>query len=500
MTNQPVIIQGGMGAGVSNWELAQAVSAQGQLGVVSGTALDQILARRLQDGDPGGHMRRGLDRFPIPEISERILRAYYVPGGKPAASPYKNLPMLSKNSSRLAQELCIVANFVEVILAREGHENSVGINYLEKVQVAHLPSIYGAMLAGVEYVLMGAGIPIKIPGVLDAFANHEPATYNLYVAGAQEGDDTTMSFVPHEFMGGRDLPPLRRPKFLAIVASNTLATTVLKKANGKVDGLIIEGHTAGGHNAPPRGKLRLNDLGEAIYGERDEVDVNAIRELGIPFWLAGGYGSPEKLCEALAQGAAGVQVGTVFEFCAESGLRDDYKQALLKKVDSGEAIVFTDPLSSPTGFPFKAAQLEETYSEHATYSKRTRVCDLGYLREPYRTDDGKIGYRCSAEPVHVYVAKGGREDKTVGKKCLCNALLANIGHSQIRADEYVERGLVTSGRDLNEIKRFQNPSTLNYTAAEAIEMLLNGCEEPAGNSFETSMMTAASEAAVIEVC
>ena len=49
----PQIIQGGMGVGISNWQLAQAVSRRGQLGVVSGTALDQMLARRLQDALDG---------------------------------------------------------------------------------------------------------------------------------------------------------------------------------------------------------------------------------------------------------------------------------------------------------------------------------------------------------------------------------------------------------------------------------------------------------------
>ena len=39
--------------------------------------------------------------------------------------------------------------------------------------------------------------------------------------------------------------------------------------------------------------------------------------LGLPFWLAGGYGSAEKLKEALAEGAAGIQVGTAFAFCDE---------------------------------------------------------------------------------------------------------------------------------------------------------------------------------------
>ena len=78
----PRIIQGGMGVGISNWRLARAVSRLGQLGVVSGTALDQILARRLQDGDPGGWMRRGLARFPAPELAARVWDTYYRAGGK----------------------------------------------------------------------------------------------------------------------------------------------------------------------------------------------------------------------------------------------------------------------------------------------------------------------------------------------------------------------------------------------------------------------------------
>src|SRR5512136_2169006 len=120
MNNHPTIIQGGMGAGVSSWQLARAVSQLGQLGVVSGTALDQILARRLQDGDPGGHMRRGMDQFPFPRMAERIRHAYYIPGGKPESQSYLSLPMHSKDSPRELTELCIVANFVEVFLAREG--------------------------------------------------------------------------------------------------------------------------------------------------------------------------------------------------------------------------------------------------------------------------------------------------------------------------------------------------------------------------------------------
>lgn len=471
MAEYPTIIQGGMGAAVSGWRLANAVSRMGQLGVVSGTALDQIMARRLQAGDPGGHIRRALDHFPFPAMAERIWDAYYIPGGKRELESYKLLPMHAQDSPRELKELCIVANFVEVFLAREGHDNPVGINFLEKIQIPHLPSLYGAMLAGVEFVLMGAGIPLKIPGVLDLLARHETATYPLAVTGALPGEDFSVTFTPVDFMEC-ELPPLLRPKFLAIIASNTLATTMIRKASGKVDGFVIEGPTAGGHNAPPRGKLELNAHGEPVYGERDQVDLDKIRALGLPFWLAGEYGSAEKLREALAAGAAGVQVGTAFAFCDESGLRDDYKQRLIEKAIAGEAQVFTDPMASPTGFPFKIAQLEGSLSQEEVYQARPRICDLGYLREAFRTREGKLDFRCPGEPQTLYTAKGGDYENTIGRKCLCNALVANVGHAQLRNGKHVEPGLITSGDDLRNIPRFLPERSSSYSAADVIRTIL----------------------------
>lgn len=468
----PRIIQGGMGVGVSNWRLAQAVSRLGQLGVVSGTALDQLFVRRLADGDLGGHMRRGLDAFPFPEMARRIWQEYFVPGGKPAGAPYPTVPMHQRVEPRKVVELCIVSNFVEVFLAKEAHKNPVGVNFLEKVQLPHLASIYGAMLAGVGYVLMGAGIPLHIPGVLDAYAAGKPAEYKLAVTGAAPDQDTYMHFDPADYVDA-PLPRLHRPRFLAIVSSNTLAATMLRRASGRVDGLVIESPTAGGHNAPPRGKMQLNADGEPVYGERDRVDIAALRELGAPFWLAGGYGSADKLREAIDMGAAGIQVGTAFAFSEESGMRPDLKQRLLAQALQGVGDVHTDPLASPTGFPFKVAQLEGTSSAFKIYQERKRVCDLGYLREPYAQADGRIGYRCAAEPVANYVAKGGKVEDTVGRKCLCNALMANIGHAQTRKDSQVEPPLVTVGDDLNTIARFLAPGRDSYSAREVVESLLS---------------------------
>ena len=106
-----------MGVGVSSWRLAQAVSKLGQLGVVSGTALDQVLIRRLQDGDPGGHMRRGLDSFPFPAMAERVWQTFYIDGGKSPAQSYATVPPHVKDDPRFSQELLVVANFVEVFLS-----------------------------------------------------------------------------------------------------------------------------------------------------------------------------------------------------------------------------------------------------------------------------------------------------------------------------------------------------------------------------------------------
>ncbi len=478
MANAPVIIQGGMGVGISNWQLARAVSALGQLGVVSGTALDHVLARRLQMGDPGGHMRRALDHFPVPHLAEDVWNTYYIAGGKAPTASFALPPMQTTEPSLEWLRLCVVANFVEVFLAREGHSHPVGINYLEKIQIPHLPSVYGAMLAGVSYVLMGAGIPLKIPGVLDRYVHHEPATYPLHVTGDDgEGGGHLLTFDPQEVIGvGPDAPPLTRPAFLAIIASDVLALTLHRRANGRVDGFIVEGPTAGGHNAPPRGALQLTADGEPIYGPRDEVNLEKLRAIGLPFWLAGGAAAPGKLQEALDAGASGIQVGTAFALCDDSGLRDDARQELLQRARTGDAHVFTSPVASPAGFPFKVAELPGSLSDPEILKARPRICDLGYLREAYRSDDGAVGFRCPAEPVNLYAVKGGDPEATTGRACICNALMASAGLPQVRAGRYTEPPIVTMGDDVQGTMRFLPSGETRYDAADVVRVLLAECD------------------------
>jgi nitronate monooxygenase len=159
--------------------------------------------------------------------------------------------------------------------------------------------------------------------------------------------------------------------------------------------------------------------------------------------------------------------------------------------------VFTDSVASPTNFPFKVARLEGTVSEPEVYAARPRICDLGYLREAYRTPEGTIDYRCSAEPVTVYVSKGGKAENTVGRKCLCNALMANIGHPQARNGKFVEDGMVTSGNDLIGIKRFLPPGASTYTAADVIANLLLGLDSRDGSSQDGSSQDESKSVALV---
>lgn len=479
----PTVIQGGMGVGVSGWRLARAVASAGALGVVSGTALDVQLARRLQRGDPDGDLRRSMARFPYPNLVDRVLKRYFVPGGLAPGVRFARVPRHTLASNRALLELNVLASFVEVDLAREGHTGVVGINLLQKIVLPTLPTLYGALLAGVGYVLMGAGIPLEIPAALAALVQHRPASLSVAVTG-DENADVRVGFDPAEIgmagapeldgasgAGAAQPRALALPFFFPIISSVSLAQILLKRSSGPIDGFVVEAPVAGGHNAPPRGAPRFDDTGQPLYGPRDEVDLGKLRELGMPFWLAGGRGRPGALAEAQRLGAHGIQVGTAFAFCRQSGLDPALRRAVIARVEDGTAVVRTDPRASPTGFPFKVVDLPATLSEEAVYTRRPRVCNLGFLGTVYRRPNGRVGYRCPAEPVVAFVAKGGTEEQTVGRKCLCNSLLANISLAEADKQGELEPPLLTAGDDLDSVRLFIARGGSDYGAEDVLSVL-----------------------------
>jgi len=466
-SSYPTIIQGGMGIAVSSWQLAKEVSIAGELGVISGTAIDSVVARRLQDGDLTGDIRRAMAAYPHQDTIKEITDRFYIEGGRAEGKPYLDVPKLSIKGNLFSNKLLAVASFVEVWLAKEGHNGLIGMNILEKIQLAIPAQLYGAMLADVDYILIGAGIPAQVPHLLNEISQGNKVAMKVDVADTK--DKHYLHFDPRTL--GLDNFPIKRPLFLAIVTSHALVAYLNKDEETKPDGYVIEYHVAGGHNAPPRAKNHVSDEGEAVYNELDIPNLEKIHASGSPFWLAGGYATPEKVKEAISYGAQGVQVGSLFALANESGFTNENRSSILVSLADPTMRVMTDASASPTGFPFKVIQNNQTLSNDSLYKERTRICDLGYLRTMFQREKGGIGYRCPAEPLDNYEFKNGEIDQAQGSKCLCNALMADIGLGQVRPDGRTEISLLTFGSDLDGPRALRQLHPDGWNAVQALNFL-----------------------------
>ncbi len=463
----PPLIQGGMGVAVSGYPLARAVSLAGQIGTVSLVALPHVVARRLQLGD--SNMLRALVAFPVMTVAEKIREKYWCRNGP--------IPMFTHHPSRELAWLTLFGGFAEVWLAKEGHQGIVAGNLLEKVQMPSLYTMLGAMWAGIDIFIIGAGLPLQIPGILDALCAWQVTTYRLSMSDGSSVETT----LDMEWLLAKEPPAIqavvrniaiKRPAFFPIVSLDVTANILWKKMKGRCEGFVVEDPVvAGGHNPSPRGwKGVVNDAGEPIYGERDVVNFEKMLDFEVPFWLAGGYASPAGLERARTLKAAGIQCGGIFALGDESGIAPAHKAELRRQAYLGILRVYSDPRASPTGFPFQVVQMPGTVSDVSVYEERERNCRLGYLRELYM-ENGVVGYRCSAEPVEDYIRKGGKIEETVGRKCLCSNLLATVGLGM----EYrgvPEPVIITLGKDTSFIRHLMDGPDGAYSARDAIRYLL----------------------------
>jgi len=472
------IIQGGMGIRVSSYGLAGAVAFEGATGLVSGTGIGNVLVRELNLGRR--EIREALEEYPRQEVVERVVNEYYRPNGlegkpfsRPAPFDYdfdnKEYPKMS-----MPADLAVLGAFVEVLLAKckaEGRGN-IGMNLLTELQEPTLHTIYGAMQAGVDLIAMGAGIPKKIPGYLRDLAENKTFDFPIDVRNARDGT-YNLHFDPSRYADPDQ--ELEVPRFLAIITSDILARHFVRQDSDPEkpriitpDGFIIEEPIAGGHNAPPRKKV-LDETGQPVYVERDYANMQAMQDVGLPYWMAGGYGSHEGLLRAKSMGARGVQMGSIMAMAEESGLDPKIRDEMLRRIYAGEDIeVYTDPRVSPTGYPFKVAQVEGTLSDPEVYAARTRICDLGYLRKASEVDrldrkTGKMGkkvvYLCPSEPEAAYVGKGGSLEATLGRGCLCNGLFAATDLAQTHKG-VTEPAIVTIGDSVSaNVRAIEGPIT-----------------------------------------
>ncbi|MCB1190084.1 MAG: nitronate monooxygenase [Leptospiraceae bacterium] len=503
------LIQGGMGVYVSNWKLAKSVSLTKPgrtVGTISGTALDVVYARLLQLGDPGGHIKKAFGAFDQAfntNIGKEIYTNYYIAGGKRPDERFKYVPRINPKPAnglpgfpieqagiytlKLDEELIkllILVGFAETWLAKQGHNGLIFINFLHKIETPLMYVLYGAMLASIDGVIVGAGNPDGLPQMCSMLANHQDVQIELNVLYKEAGEKFVLPFCPKDIDEGKlTTKPLKRPTFLAIVSLHDLAIALSKSSSLPPDGFVIENYRAGGHNANPvEGIFKKDALGQPLYGEKDIANLEVIKGLNLPYWLGGGYGNGLKLKEALETGANGVQVGSLFALCEESGMRSEHKAAIFQELKKGKddiSIVRTT-MYSPTGFSFKVALLEGTLADKEVYENRNRTCDIGLLHQfglskPDESKMRKMFQRCPAAPVNGFIKNRGIERNTEEKRCLCNGLLAAVGLPQVAKDvngnAMDEPSIVSLGENLQGIRELSRNGQIHYSCADVIDYI-----------------------------
>ena len=96
----------------------------------------------------------------------------------------------------------------------------------------------------------------------------------------------------------------------------------LKSVEAGVDAIVAEGVEAGGHN----GREETTTM----------VLIPLIRKrIDIPLIAAGGIGSGQSMLAAMALGADGVQIGSLFVACEESSAHSNFKQRVITTDDGG---------------------------------------------------------------------------------------------------------------------------------------------------------------------
>ncbi len=338
------IIQGGMGVGVSLYPLASSVANAGGLGVVSSACLDRLVTKRT---------------------------------GK------------KYNSYEAAYE--------EVSLAK-AKGGFAGINIMCALVRDYNDSVKGAIDAGADVIISGAGLPLTLPAI-------------------QSPKDTAL------------IPIVSSARALEIICKKW------EKIGYRPDAVVLEGPLAGGHLGfkIDRVDVQENRL-ENLFPSVKEM---AMKYGDIPVIVAGGIYTHEDIMRFINMGAAGVQMGTRFLATEESSATEDYKQAVIKANDD-DIVVAHDP-GSPCGLPFRVIKQSPMYVS-SLQKLRPPKCDKGYVL--LKDKEGKFT---------ICPAKESNEHHF----CICNGLLSSAGYNTDK-----EEPLYTVGTTASRIDKIMSVEAL----------------------------------------
>jgi len=333
-----------MGVGVSLAPLAQAVAREGGVGVVSSACLDRLVSKRT---------------------------------GK-KMSTYE-------------------ATYEEISLAKASG-GVVGINIMVALVRDYEDSVKGALDAGADVIISGAGLPLHLPSI----------------------------------------QPPKETALIPIVSSARALDLICKKwerVGYRPDAVVLEGPLAGGHLG-----FKIDQIDSEA--NRLETLLPPVKDLAlkygnIPVLVAGGIYTHADIVRFLEMGADGIQMGTRFLATEESSASPDYKKAVIASRKE-DIIVAHDP-GSPCGLPFRVIKQSPMYVS-ALQRRRPPKCDKGYVL--LKDEEGKFT-RCLAKESNEHCF------------CICNGLLSSSGYNPDK-----EEGLYTVGTNAFRIDKIVSVKSL----------------------------------------
>ncbi len=332
-----------MGVGVSLFPLASAVAREGGAGLVSSACLDRLVSKR----------------------AGKKFNAYE-------------------------------AAYEEVSRAREG--GYAGINIMWALFRDYNDSVKGALDAGADAIVSGAGLPLNLPAI-------------------QPPKDTAL------------IPIVSSARALEIICKKW------EKLGYRPDAVVLEGPLAGGHLG-----FRIDDVeleSNKLENLFAPVKDMAMKYGDIPVIVAGGIYTYEDIVRYQKMGAAGVQMGTRFLATEESNASAAFKQAVVAAKD--EDIVVAHRPGSPCGLPFRVIKQSPMYVSSLKQLRKPK-CDKGYVLQ--RDTEGK------------YTICGAKENNE-NFFCICNGLLSSGGYNTDK-----EEALYTVGTNASRVDRILSVKAL----------------------------------------
>lgn len=307
-----------MGVGVSLYPLARAVAREGGLGIVSSACLDRLVTKR----------------------TGKKINAY--------EAAYEEI-----SQSKI-------------------EKGFTGINVMTALMRDYNDSVKGALDAGADAIISGAGLPLGLPAI-------------------QAPKDTAL------------IPIVSSARALDIICKKW------EKLGYRPDAVVLEGPLAGGHLGfrIDHVDLESNKLENLLPPVKDM----AMKYGDIPVIVAGGVYTHADIVRFMGMGADGVQMGTRFLATEESSATEDYKQSVVRARE--EDIVVAHRPGSPCGLPFRVIKQSPMY-QSSLKGLRKPKCDKGYVLQ--KDAEGKYTVCPAKVDNRQYF-------------CICNGLLSSSGYN-----------------------------------------------------------------------